>query len=256
MAKENVLLAKNWSEDINPKGYWLSEKLDGLRATWDGKNFVSRRNNIFPAPVHFKRQMPRGVLLDGELWLGRGLIEQTSSIVRCGSLDKGWNELIYMVFDAPSTKYRFETRLEYAKKVIRESKVCRAVDHIECQGKDHLFKALANVTAVGGEGLMLRKPGSLYEYKRSGTLLKVKNSFDDEATIIAYAPGKGKYTGMLGALICELDSGVQFEIGSGFSDYDRTKPPKIGLRVNFHHLGLLKSGKPRNAVFERVRLEE
>lgn len=256
MAKENVLLAKNWSPDIDPKGYFLSEKLDGLRATWDGKNFVSRLNNIFPAPEFFKKQMPRDVVLDGELWLDRGSFEETSSIVRCGSLDKGWHKLIYMVFDAPSTKYRFETRLDYARKTVQASKVCRAVDHVECDGKDHLFKALDNVIKVGGEGLMLRRPGSLYEYKRSSTLLKVKKFFDEEAVVIGYAPGKGKYTGVLGALVCKLDSGIQFEIGTGFTDFQRANPPKIGSFITFKHLGLMKSNTPRNSVFIRVRNEK
>ena len=253
MAKENVLLAKNWTPDINPEGYLMSEKLDGIRATWNGKNFVSRLGNVFPAPEHFKRQMPSGVILDGELWLGRNSFEETSSIVRCGSLDKGWNKLIYMAFDAPSDKYRFETRIEYVEKVVAQSKVCRLVDHVECKGKDHLLKALNNVIEVGGEGLMLRRPGSVYEYKRSNTLLKVKKFFDAEATIIGYAPGKGKYSSMLGALMCKLDNGVEFEIGIGFTDFQRANPPKIGTRVTFSHLGYMKSGSPRNAVYERVR---
>lgn len=252
-----VLLAKNWDPDItNPKGWWMSEKLDGIRALWDGKNFISRNGLSFPAPDYFTKQMPKlsnGKLLDGELWLGRGMFEQTSSIVRCGSVDKGWNQLMYMVFDAPSTDYRFETRLSYVKEVIRRSKVCRFVDHIECSGKDHVFKALENVVEAGGEGLMLRKPGSKYEKKKSYTLLKVKKYLDEEATVVGHQPGKNKYTGALGALECKLENGVEFEMGQGFSDYDRDHPPKIGDLVTFKHLGFMKSGKPRNAIFVRVR---
>ncbi|CAF5116936.1 unnamed protein product, partial [Rotaria socialis] len=60
------------------------------------------------------------------------------------------------------------------------------------------------VNAAGGEGIMLRKPGSRYENKRSSTLLKVKTFYDEEALVIGHKPGKGNCTGMLGALECQL----------------------------------------------------
>lgn len=30
-AATQVLLAETWSEDVNPTGWWMSEKLDGVR---------------------------------------------------------------------------------------------------------------------------------------------------------------------------------------------------------------------------------
>ena len=48
----------------------MSEKLDGVRAYWDGHNFYSRNGNQFPAPDWFKEHMP-SCELDGELWAGR-----------------------------------------------------------------------------------------------------------------------------------------------------------------------------------------
>ena len=59
---------------------------------------------------------------------------------------------------------------------------------------------LKEVEGEGGEGLMLRRPGSLYEGKRSGTLLKVKSFFDAEAEVVGYEAGKGKHKGATGAL--------------------------------------------------------
>src|SRR5437660_2866176 len=37
-----LLLAESWDGSSDPSGWWLSEKLDGVRAYWDGKRFVSR----------------------------------------------------------------------------------------------------------------------------------------------------------------------------------------------------------------------
>ena len=65
-----VLLAETWTENIDPTGWWMSEKLDGVRyetrvtktniyvfflylrsrAYWNGKNFYSRQGNLFHAP--------------------------------------------------------------------------------------------------------------------------------------------------------------------------------------------------------------
>jgi DNA ligase-1 len=83
-AATQVLLAETWSEDINPTGWWMSEKLDGVRcvnkteyfsfqrlfdyrAYWNGSNFYSRQGNLFHAPDFFKAKLPK-TPLDGEIW--------------------------------------------------------------------------------------------------------------------------------------------------------------------------------------------
>src|SRR5438477_5520766 len=44
-----VLLAHKWETEHDPKGWWMSEKLDGIRAYWDGETFVSRLGSTFLA---------------------------------------------------------------------------------------------------------------------------------------------------------------------------------------------------------------
>jgi len=46
----------------------MSEKLDGVRAYWDGKQFLSRQGNLYHAPAWFTEHLP-AVPLDGELWI-------------------------------------------------------------------------------------------------------------------------------------------------------------------------------------------
>lgn len=93
---------------INPDEYVISEKLDGFRAIWDGKNFRSKNGNVFVAPKSFKDAMPKGVVLDGELWMGREKFKETSKVLRREKWDSdeaheaAWDQFTYMVFDSPS----------------------------------------------------------------------------------------------------------------------------------------------------------
>lgn len=68
--KPPVLLAHKWEPHIDVTGWWLSEKLDGVRAYWDGSRFLSRLGNEFLAPQWFVASLPE-TPLDGELWVGR-----------------------------------------------------------------------------------------------------------------------------------------------------------------------------------------
>src|SRR5260370_15624193 len=45
-----VLLAERWDNQTDLAGWWMSEKLDGVRAYWDGKQFLSRQGNVYLPP--------------------------------------------------------------------------------------------------------------------------------------------------------------------------------------------------------------
>ena len=102
---------------------------------------------------------------------------------------------------------------------------------------------------------MLRKPDSPYTVGRSHDLLKVKTYEDAEATVIKYLPGSGKHTGRLGSILVGLPNGIQFAIGTGFSDKERDNPPPIGSIVTFKYYGFYKSGIPKFASFLRIHEE-
>ena len=251
-----VLLAHKWEVDHDPTGWWMSEKLDGIRAYWDGEGFVSRLGNRFLAPDWFTEALPADTL-DGELWVGRKKFQLTTSIVRSGAAGQAWKDVSYVVFDAPNAKGGFEERIAHAKKVLGRAKAphARALDHHECLGIAHLREELARVEALGGEGLMLRRPGSKYEVGRSQSLLKVKTFHDAEARVIGHAPGTGKHKGRLGALIVELPGGVQFNVGTGFSDAERGAPPDLGAVITFRYQELSDDGVPRFPSYVGERLD-
>jgi DNA ligase-1 len=253
-----ILLAHKWEVDRDPTGWWMSEKLDGVRAYWDGEAFVSRLGNRFLAPDWFVADLPADTL-DGELWVDRKKFARAISIVRSGAGGDDWREVRYVVFDAPNALGAFEQRSAHAQQVLARSGAAYARwhDHAVCRGIDHLRDELARVEALGGEGLMLRQPGSPYVVGRSSTLLKVKTFQDAEARVVGHAPGTGKHKDRVGALVAELSDGTRFNVGTGLSDAEREAPPAIGAIITVRYQELSEDGVPRfpSYVGERIDVE-
>jgi DNA ligase-1 len=250
-----VLLAHKWEVEHDPTGWWMSEKLDGIRAYWDGEGFVSRLGNRFAAPPWFVEDLPANTL-DGELWVGRKLFNRTTSIVRSGAAGKDWKTVRYVVFDAPAHGGTFEERTAFCRELLdRGLPYASWHPHEKCDGIDHLRTELERVEGLGGEGLMLRQPGSRYVSGRSNTLLKVKTFHDAEARVLDHVPGTGKHKGRLGALVVELPNGTRFNVGTGFSDRERQAPPDVGAVITFRYQELTEDGVPRFPSYVGVRLD-
>ncbi len=249
-----VLLAHVWTDAHDPTGWWMSEKLDGVRAYWDGKQFLSRQNNIFYAPDWFTAGLP-GHTLDGELWIARKTFQRAVGIVKRQDKPDIWNELRYVVFDAPDAKGPFEDRMKFLGDAVPswKTKYATVHDHAVCGGLDHLLTELNRVNALGGEGLMLRKPGSNYERTRSHSLLKVKTFLDAEAIVIGYEAGLGRHDGRVGALRARLGNGKEFKVGTGLKDKEREAPPAVGSIINVKYQELTNDGIPRFPVYVGLR---
>jgi DNA ligase-1 len=259
MTSRDLLLAHPWDPaKQDPTGWWISPKLDGIRAYWDGVGTLwSRQGNAFAkAPAEYLAKLPQGVPLDGELYLGPRRFNDT---VRAVKGSAGWGDLRYVVFDAPSVGEdcssldcrcaQYEHRIAYATEKWHD-----VVPLVRCTGIDHVWQALRDAEAKGLEGVMLRQPCSLYEGRRSRTLLKVKSFHDLEATVVGHVAGKGKHKGRLGALTCvPVTGGPRFEAGTGFSDAQREAPPAVGAVVTVRYQELTPAGVPRFPVFVAVR---
>ena len=112
---------------------------------------------------------------------------------------------------------------------------------------------LKRVQGLSGEGLMLREPNSLYERRRSKSLLKVKSYMDGEAEVVGYEDGMGRCKNITGALKVRTKDGTCFSVGSGMTNELRSNPPAVGSVVTYKYYGITKDGKPRFPIFLRVR---
>ena len=161
-AEPDFLLANPFREGLDLSRYVVSEKLDGVRAQWDGEKLISRRGNVFAAPEWFAAGLPTA-RLDGELWGGRGTFEAVSGVVRRARPHDGWRAVRFMVFDAPDEAGDFLARLAALRRIAAAANNphLQVVAHEPIESGAWLMKKLAAVAAAGGEGLMLRRKESL-----------------------------------------------------------------------------------------------
>ena len=284
--RDKPMLAKEYKDsEGNPHtdviGWWMSEKFDGYRAIWNGRCFKSRNNNRFCVPRWFSQLMPQGIALDGELWMGRGNFE------KCGLFrkirpkrkadlelwEKEWIDagVIYKVFDLPNSVLKFEQRMNKLKNIIytqiistfklSENIVIKTfplefVEQIKILSRDQLENKFQDVVSNGGEGVILREPYSIYEHRRSTSMLKYKLQDDMECKIVDYRPGTGINKGILGAFICKfLHNDIQFVVGgmntSVRKNYKRTHT--LGTIITIQYNGFTSGGKPRHVRYLRKR---
>ncbi len=260
MSSQQPLLvnAKNYESGIDIDEYWQSEKLDGIRAVWNGKELLTRAGNRIYAPDWFTKPLP-DYMVEGELWAGRGnfhIVQQT--VLDKKPSDEAWKKIDYMLFDMPSAAGDFSKRyynvVHYVDSV-RQNHI-KYIVHYPIESETQLFTLLDNVDSNKGEGLMLRKVSRRYQAGRSNDLLKLKKHHDAEALVIGYKVGNGKYKGKLGSLLVRLETGVEFYIGSGFTDQVRSQPPKLGSTITFRYNGMTQNGVPKFARYLRERPQQ
>ena len=275
-------------DNLSNATYLVSEKFDGVRGVWDGKELKTKRGNLINAPHCFVKNLPP-FALDGELWIGYGKFEEVASIVaRANPVCKDYANIRYKIFDAPTcgvsgTETRLDSQCLLSERLdkVRAFIASNKTQHIELIGQkilqpsDKEFESalhamLNEVIKNGGEGLILRPNEMGYKSGRAKNAFKLKPHNDAECKVIGYTQGRGKFAGKMGALLCEQeindkdDIGVvlqplkdspkrviTFKIGTGFSEAMRENPPKVGTIITYKYNGFSKNGLPKNAVFLR-----
>ncbi|BBO70314.1 ATP-dependent DNA ligase [Desulfosarcina alkanivorans] len=250
-----LMLPRVYDEGMAVSNWLMSEKLDGVRGYWDGRQLFSKNGTLFHAPPAFTRNFP-DFAVEGEIWGGRNTFEKTAGIVRQQEAHDGWLALKFAVFDVPTAGGGFENRLRKAADWFdrHPSDHAFVIEHRPVESHAHVSQELKRIEALGGEGLILRRRGSLYTAGRSRDILKVKSYADMEAVVVAHLSGKGRNEGRMGSLVVELPgSRTRFKIGTGFSDATRENPPPVGTLITFKHYGFYQSGIPKFPSFLRVR---
>lgn len=248
--KPELLLLDKYSDDKNVTGWYMSEKLDGVRAYWDGKRLISRGGNEFATPEFFTKEFPKH-RLDGELWSKREDFANIVSIVNQDKPHDGWKNITYNVFEVPDMDGNLTTRLSN----VTEGRYLKLIPQIKVSNKEHLNQFAKEIEAKGGEGVVVRDATLPYYVGRTQDALKVKSYIDDECEIVGYNKGSGKYEGMVGSLSCRMKDMKIIKIGSGLSEAQRAVPPSVGTIITFKYYGLTSKGNPRFPIFLRERSE-
>lgn len=256
-AATELMLPQVYAGQTDIRGWLMSEKLDGVRGYWDGQRLLSKHGHQLFPPADFIRDLPP-FPLEGELWGGRGSFETTVGCVRRQQPHAGWLQLQFAIFDVPAAAVGFTERIQLAQEwfAAHPSPYAFVIEQKPVASDEQLQQELQRIEALGGEGLIVRRPNAHYEGGRSAEILKLKSFADAEATVVAQLPGQGRNTGRLGALLVELEDGTRFKIGSGFSDAERQSPPAVGAVITFKYSGSYESGVPKFPVFLRVRGDE
>lgn len=250
----SVMLAHTAETFEGLQGWLVSEKLDGVRAYWDGTSFWTRNGNRINPPQWYTAALPK-VPLDGELWLGRKRFDEGSGIVRRKTPRVGgieWRGMAFVVFDAPHAPGGVEDRLAFARKAIAAAGCawCWPAPQTPARDAQHIETMLRAVEAQGGEGLIARRPGSPYVGKRSRDMLKIKTFQDDEATVVEHYTGDRGKPGVFA-----MWHGVRIKVANGFK-LDASNRPPVGTTITFGYFERGKDGKPRFPFYLRVRNDE
>lgn len=267
-----VMLAKVFQlkDESKVKKWWQSEKLDGVRGTISSSGFMSRTGKHFTVPLEyhtFAKQLPKGVVVDGEWYGGIGSFHNVSGTLRRKHIiEKEWHSIHFHAFDifSPTLKNEpYSVRYELLQKTVKELGVLRVVK----QYKHMNNKLYEKWIRKGGEGAMLRNPNATYQFKRSNELLKWKPYLDTEATILGFVEGKGKYKGKLGAFIVK-DGSKTFQCAGRLSDDFRSHyhfkdsklvnhlhndgvHPRVGDIITYSYMEKI-DGMPRQPIFIRL----
>ena len=241
-------------EDVT--GWYMSEKLDGIRGYWTGTRLVTRKGRPIHAPKWFLAHFPP-FALDGELWRKRNDFNFVQKTVMDHTPSGQWRQISYNIFEVPDAPGDFPVRLEKAMNWFKTHPCghVRIIKQHVCRGPAALADFLHEVESRGGEGVMVKNPHSPYEPGRTSEILKVKYYQDMEGVVTGHNPGKGKFKNMMGSLTIRLANSTMFRLGSGFTVADRKNPPPVGAVVTFRYRGMTANGIPRFASFLRVRMD-
>lgn len=247
--KPELLLLNNYTKDKNISSWYMSEKLDGVRAYWDGEKLLSRSGRVFMTPSFFTKDFPK-IKLDGELWIERGVFEKVVSVVNKQEPHDGWREITYNIFEVPEAEGNLTQRLS----LLQETKFIKIIKQIQIKNQEDLNDFLQTIEAKGGEGVVVRDGSLEYYTGRTNSALKVKSYIDAECEVMSHIKGEGKYKNMLGSFVCKMQNNKLIKIGSGLNDNQRkTFFPKIGAIITFKYYGLTSLGNPRFPVYMRTK---
>lgn len=148
-----LMLFSHNNKHTNRSWLW-SEKYDGVRAKWDGKNLITRGGLILDIPF----DLPLNHELDGELFAGYNTRQSVIECMYADSKSSCWDHVVFKVFDIPSIQRPFEARYDELKKLAKTLPDISVVKQSQLDEHETFGSILSTVVNKGGEGLIIRDP--------------------------------------------------------------------------------------------------
>lgn len=154
-------------------GWYASPKMDGIRAIWTGSALITRSGHKLNPPAELINNLP-DARLDGELWMGPGTFDQLQSTLQ----KKGskWEGVEFHIFDLAETGLieQRQAKLQGMSEELTSNAAIKIVTHTTLENHAQLDAMEKSIVDGGGEGVVIRRPGSKYRPMRSSELVKVK----------------------------------------------------------------------------------
>eukprot|EP00026_Physarum_polycephalum_P001348 Phypoly_transcript_01349.p1 GENE.Phypoly_transcript_01349~~Phypoly_transcript_01349.p1 ORF type:complete len:1107 (+),score=164.22 Phypoly_transcript_01349:191-3322(+) len=242
-----------FNEEISPQNpWWVGEKYDGIRVCWHPglRHLYARSGLHIPLPGRIKRFFSRSAFMDCEIWFGRGEFPDAVKLVHHDTHSSvPWPYLRALTFDDASPleeRYKFEDRYSKLLALIsRKNPIVIQVSRMRCDSKMMMDDLVHQVVSEGGEGLVARKPKSIYEHGRSQQLFKIKASRGDkEALLVEVEPDY---------FTLQLPDGITFKVETTDFKFDKFNKPKPGDVVTFTYENYSRRAAPIKPKLQRIR---
>ncbi len=224
--------------------FWLTQKLNGVRATFYRGNLIARSGSVYKGLDHIINELnfitnifdSDDLVLDGELTLlnCHGLSDNEAfrkSMGIINSDEENKTDICFTIFDAipmsdfessePKVKYRTRRQaLCVINDQLRDAKYIQVLP-VLYHGSDqtNIDSLLQKMVNEDKEGLMLNTDVP-YKRTRHKGILKIKRFYTMDLPIIRCEEGSGRNKGTFGAFVLDY-KGNEVNVGSGFSDNQR-----------------------------------
>lgn len=232
-AKYDEKSIKKWPVRIEPKldGVRVLAFVDGHKATFysrSGKEYTTFDHLSYALVKAFKRaQLSEAYVFDGEVLSGE--FNKTVSEVR--RKDEQATDAEFHIFDLMPLS-QFASLGTTSKQVDRRRHLKAWFENVDeadplnlipqyiASSHDEVLVFYSQFRSRGLEGVIVKDPDAPYHFKRNKAWMKIKDCQSVDIRVVGVFEGTGKYEGMLGGLIVD-HSGVQVNVGGGFSDQQR-----------------------------------
>lgn len=249
-------------------------KLDGVRCNAQIGILKSRGNKPIVSVPHIYEALTKvfsvhpDLVLDGELYNHKFKddFNKITSLVKKqkptkADLDESAEKIEYHVYDCyfgSKPNMTFTERMMFLSDLLTMNPIAKTivmVPTISCDDEDTLDKSYQAFLADGYEGLMIRKPNSKYEQKRSNNLLKRKPLYeeggnDTELEIVEIEEGNGNWAGKAKAVVLKMKDGRTCRASiKGTMLYAeqvlKNKTKYVGKLATIQYQNLTPDGMPR-----------